>query len=357
MKLIGLIGGLLIMMAAAACDGKTDTNHGGAGNNGNKIEEEQKAVFAEGADISWVTQMESQGMKFFNPSGVETECTVLMKQIGFDAIRLRVWVNPDDNWCDKNDVLEKAMRVKNAGMKLMIDFHYSDSWADPSKQTPPAAWSGYNADQMAEAVKTHTKEVLQLLKDNGIDVHWIQIGNEVNQGMLWDKGKVNGNSVNSFVYFFNSGSKAAKEIYPQSKVILHISNGQDSALFTWFFDLMKMYNIRYDIIGMSLYPVYWENGAWKTDWQTNVTKCMNNIKSVSAKYGKPVILCEVGMPCSAPQMSKEALQHILTEARKTDSCQGVFYWEPQAPEGYNGGYGLGAFADGKPTIALEPFRN
>ena len=362
MKYLRFLTGLLMMTAVAACDdSKTDRDQNGTGNGGsdddNKTEVVDKVVFAKGADISWVTQMESQGMKFYNSAGAETECTVLMKETGFDAIRLRVWVNPSDGWCNKNDVLIKAGRARDAGMKLMIDFHYSDTWADPGHQTPPAAWAGYNADQMAEAVAGHTKEVLQLLKDNGIEVTWVQIGNEVNQGMLWDSGKVSDSSVNSFIDYFNSGSKAAKEVYPQSKVILHVSNGHDSGLFTWFFDLMKKHDADYDIIGMSLYPVWWENGAWRTDWQTNATKCMSNTRSISARYGKPVILCEVGMPCGTPQMSKEAMQYILTEAKKIEMCQGVFYWEPQAPDGYNGGYGLGSFANGKPTIALDPFRN
>lgn len=347
MKTRRFIGRLLMVLAAVACEGKHEEGPAG---------EIQKVVFAKGADISWVTQMESEGMTFFNSSGVKTDCFDLMKETGFDAIRLRVWVNPSDGWCDKNDVLAKAIRAQKSGMKLMIDFHYSDSWADPGKQTPPAAWSEYNADQMTEAVKSHTKEVLQLLKSNGIDVRWVQIGNEVNQGMLWDKGLVKGSSVNSFVRFFNSGSKAAKEIYPQSKVILHVSNGHDASLFTWFFDLMRKHGAEYDIIGMSLYPVWWEGNAWRTDWQTPAAKCISNMKAVYSKYGKPVILCEVGMPCSLPQMSKEALQYILTETQKTEACQGVFYWEPQAPDGYNGGYGLGAFKDGKPTTALDPFR-
>ena len=101
------------------------------------------AGFAKGADISWVTQMEADGQKFYNASGKEMECTALMKELGFNAVRLRVWVDPDGGWCGKDDVLEKARRAQALGMRIMIDFHYSDSWADPSKQVTPSAWASY----------------------------------------------------------------------------------------------------------------------------------------------------------------------------------------------------------------------
>ncbi len=113
----------------------------------------------------------------------------------------------------------------------------------------------------------------------------------------------------------------------------------------------------YDMIGMSLYPSWWENGGYTKDYMSRIDDCLNNIRTLSGKFKKPVMLCEIGMPCSEPQMSKEAIQYILDEARKIEDCHGVFYWEPEAPEGYNGGYGLGAFKDGRPTAALDPFRN
>ena len=316
-------------------------------------------IFAKGADISWVTKMESEGMKFYNAAGVEKDCFELMKSIGFDAIRLRVWVNPVDGWCNKTDVVNKAVRAKNLGMRVMIDFHYSDVWADPGQQNPPVSWKMYNADQMSAAVRSHTSDVLQALKDNEVKVEWVQVGNEVNQGMLLPSGLVNGSSTGNFIRYFNSGYDAVKRIYPDAKVILHISNGHDSGLFTWFFDLMSSGGTRYDVIGMSLYPVWWDNSTngWTSDWQTNSTKCINNMKSLIGRYGKPVMLCEVGMPCSQPAMSKSALQYILEQTKAIPQCLGVFYWEPEAPDGYNGGYGMGAFQNGKPTIALDPFAN
>ena len=101
-------------------------------------------VFAKGADISWLTEMESKGYTFSSPAGLPTECTALMKELGCNAVRYRVWVNPAAGWCNKDDVLLKAKRAQALGLAIMIDFHYSDSWADPGQQTIPAAWTSYD---------------------------------------------------------------------------------------------------------------------------------------------------------------------------------------------------------------------
>lgn len=316
----------------------------------------ERSHFAKGADISWVTQMEDQGMKFYDMNGNETECTALMKSLGMNAIRLRVWVNPQDGWCGKEDVLIKAKRAHALGMDLMVDFHYSDSWADPSQQVTPSAWASYNTTQLASAVEEHTKEVLSALKDNGIDVKWVQVGNEVNNGMLHPSANIsNPGKIVNFATFFNAGYNAAKEVFPSTIVILHRSNGHETAGFEWLLNVAKAQNIRYDMIGMSLYPTWWEGNGF-TDWRPTVEQCISNIRNFSATYGKPVMICEFGMPVNEPQMSKEALQYILDQTKKIKACHGVFYWEPQAPDKYNGGYDKGAFKNGKPTTALDPFK-
>ena len=135
------------------------------------------ADFTLGADISWATEMESRGHKLYNYKGEEREATALMKEMGLNAIRLRVWVDPAEhgNWCNKEDVLVKALRAKQLGMDIMIDFHYSDWWADPAKQNIPAAWAKHKYKQLLVDVANHTKEVLTMLKDNGITVKWVQV--------------------------------------------------------------------------------------------------------------------------------------------------------------------------------------
>lgn len=362
MKRSRLLAGMIAAIAMMACDGHHSTPDD---NKQDNEPETGKVVFAEGADISWATQMEKDGVRFYNAQGKETECTALMKEIGFDAVRLRVWVDPEEGWCGKEDVLVKAKRAQALGMRIMIDFHYSNSWADPGKQDIPAAWKDYDISQLTAAVGAHTDEVLKSLKDNDIDVEWVQIGNEVNNGMLWPHGKVQGNAAGQFISFINSGYSMVKANYPSAKVIIHVSNGHDSGLFSWFFNLMALGNARYDIIGMSLYPLWWENGGWN-DWKVNADKCLANIRSMNETYGKPVMLCEIGMPVSEPQMSAEAIRYILGQTRNIEDCHGVFYWEPQTdgvwkPSNYDalgwGPYNMGAFKNGRPTAALDPFKN
>lgn len=124
--------------------------------------------FAKGADVSWLTEMEGDGVNFYSASGKKQECLSLLRDLGVNSIRLRVWVNPDGGWCNKNDVVAKAWRAQQLGFRLMIDFHYSDTWADPAHQTVPAAWQGYTFEKMKQAVSSHTTEVLKALKDRGV---------------------------------------------------------------------------------------------------------------------------------------------------------------------------------------------
>jgi len=172
-------------------------------------------------------------------------------------------------------------------------------------------------------------------------------------------------SAANFARFFNAGAAAAKALYPDAYIILHRSNGHETSKFEWFLDTARALGVKYDMIGMSLYPTWWENGAF-VDWRTNTNLCISNIKSFSTKYGKPVMICEVGMPVSEPQMSKEALQYILDQTKAIDMCHGMFYWEPQVHSGWKpayydelgwGSYDKSAFADGRPTAALDPFKD
>lgn len=325
--------------------------------------------FANGADIGWLTEMEARNYKFYNASGAETECMALLKSIGVNSVRFRVWVNPSANYNGKADVLAKCKRAQALGLKIMIDFHYSDTWADPSKQIVPSAWQGYTAEQMAKAVSDHTKDVLQTLKNEKIDVEWVQVGNEVTPGMLMHtgtegnvkeisssvSGKVSGSSVGHFVEYFNAGREAVKAVYPDAKVILHIDNGWKLATLTWFYDLMKTNNLEYDVIGLSLYPSYWDSSIKAyPDWNTKTKQCVSNFSTLHSRYDKPVMLVEFGMPAAEPEKAKAALQYVLDGVKDFDWFGGVFYWEPESEKSRNN-YEYGAFAGGKPTAALEPF--
>ena len=367
MKIKNFLIAILATAMFAACEKNPygPTNHTPEPD---KPKPEQPAVttkgdYAKGADISWLTQMEADGQKFYTAAGKEMECTALMKELGFNAIRLRVWVDPEGGWCAKEDVLVKAKRAQELGMRIMIDFHYSDTWADPSNQKTPAAWAALPIYELASAVETHTKETLQLLKDNKVDVEWVQVGNETNSGMLHPLGKISDNADN-FAILADKGYDAVKSVYPEAKVIIHRSEGHKANECRWLFNHLKNSKVKYDIIGLSLYPTWWENNGW-CDWKPVVDDCLANIKSLTSTFGKPVMICEIGMPVWEPQMSKNAVQYILDETKKIEECHGVFYWEPQtdgvwkpasyAALGWNA-YDKGAFKNGKATIALDPFK-
>ncbi|MCR4825066.1 MAG: arabinogalactan endo-1,4-beta-galactosidase [Bacteroidales bacterium] len=310
-------------------------------------------TFVQGVDISWTTELESKGYRFYNAAGQERECLTLMKEIGADAVRLRVWVDPEDGWNGQEDVLEKAKRAQALGLGVQVDFHYSDSWADPAQQTVPAAWKGKDAAAMATAVKTHTQQVLQALKSAGVEVDWVQVGNEVTNGMLWDSGRVAGTSAGQFVKYFQAGREAVKAVYPQAQVILHLDNGWNLSTLNWFLTLMKGNGLEYDLLGLSLYPSYWENGAYP-DWKPRVQQFVSNLPTLYKAYGKPVMLVEFGMPASEPAKARAALEYLLGNTQDLEYFLGVFYWEPEA-EHDRCGYDYGAFSGGRPTEALAPF--
>lgn len=307
--------------------------------------------FIKGADISWVTEMESVGRKFYTKQGEEKDPFELMKLLGCNAIRLRVWVNPSDGWNNAYDVLNKALRAKKTGLKLLINFHYSDSWADPGKQTKPSSWNTSDVSVLQDSIQQHTKQVLQLLKSNDVVPEWIQIGNETNNGMLWPEGKASINMKN-FAQFFQAGCDAAKSIFPSAKIILHISNGFDNQLFRWLLDGVQAHGTKFDIIGMSLYPS-------PTQWQQYNQQCIDNISDLIARYQKEVMVVEVGMSWDEASNCFLFLSDLIQKLKQVPNQKGlgVFYWEPQSYFQWKG-YTLGAFDNsGKPTIAMDAFKD
>lgn len=337
---------VLAVMTLSSC-GQNESNSDGG--------QTTKPAFAKGADIGWYTEMEKKGYKFYTASGTEMDCPALMKSLGFNSLRFRVWVNPEDVWNGKEDVLKKCLRAKELGMKIMIDFHYSDTWADPGKQIVPKAWESYDLDAMAKAVADHTSDVLNTLKDNGVDVAWVQVGNEVTNGMLWEKGRVKGDNASGFAKLFKAGADKVKSIYPKASVILHIDNAWNMETLQWFYSLMANTGVKYDMIGLSLYPSYWndETNAFEP-WEEKVNQAIANIPQLIKTYNRDVMLVEFGMPAAEPQKGKEALETLWNGLKDVKRFKGIFYWEPESEPARNG-YALGAFNDGKPTIALSPF--
>lgn len=307
------------------------------------------ASFAKGADVSWVTEMEAAGRKFYNGAGAEQDLLLILKNLGMNTTRLRVWVNPAGGWNGKADVVAKALRAKAQGMRIMINFHYSDSWADPGKQTKPSAWTG-DVNALKTALAAHTTDVLNALKSAGVTPEWVQVGNETNDGLLWPEGKASANMA-AYAQLINAGYDAVKAVFPNAKVIVHLSNGWDNALFRWSFDGLKNNGGKWDVTGMSLYPS-------PAEWATKNTQCLNNMNDMVSRYGKEVMIVEVGMSWDQATASKAFITDLITKTKSVTGNKGlgVLYWEPQAYSSWQG-YTLGAFDNtGKPTIALDAFK-
>lgn len=309
--------------------------------------------FAKGADVSWLTQLEYNGTKFYNADGKSQECMALLRDLGMNSIRLRVWVNPEGGWCGKDDVVAKAWRAQQLGMRLMIDFHYSDSWADPGQQDVPAAWKDYNFEEMKQAIANHTIEVLTALKERNIDVEWVQVGNETTDGMLWNDADVSvtgriSKSMSNFAAYVTAGYNAVKTVYPDAKVIVHLDRGNKLSNYTRIFDGLKNNGGKWDVIGMSLYPDWITNQTWE-----EVTNdCLSNIQTLSTRYNCNVVIAEVGMVWNSDNAAP-FLKKVVDGCKAISTCEGVFYWEPESYNNYNG-YDKGAFDEsGKPTTALQ----
>ncbi|MEI2737749.1 MAG: glycosyl hydrolase 53 family protein [Chitinophagaceae bacterium] len=327
-----------------ACN-KSNSDDGGGG--GGPVT--PTVQFAKGADVSWLTQMESAGRIFYNSSGTAQECTQILKNLDMNSIRLRVWVDPVGGWNNTADVLAKALRAKALSMRIMIDFHYSDSWADPGQQNKPAAWVAQDFATLQTSVYNHTFNVLTTLKTNGIVPEWVQVGNETNDGMLWPTGKASLNMAN-FATLVNKGYDAVKAVDNTIKVIVHISNGHDNSLFRWIFDGLKNNGGKWDVIGMSLYPD-------PANWSTMNTQCLANMNDMVSRYDKPVMVCEVGMSWDQAAAANSFLSDLITKVKSVSGNKGlgVFYWEPQSYSNWQG-YTKGAFDNsGKPTAALNAF--
>lgn len=342
--------------------------------------------FAVGADIGWLTEMESKGQKWYNWKGEERECTALMKELGMNAVRLRVWVDPvkHGNWCNKEDVLVKALRAKRLGMDIMVDFHYSDWWADPTWQNIPESWQKLSYKKMKQALANHTIEVLTFLKQNGINPKWVQVGNETSNGMLWNvvtdpvtgwavkdangkntitktMGHIDQNP-EQYAGFIGAGYDAVKSVFPKAKVIVHLDNGFDNSLYNRNLDIVKAGGGKWDIIGMSLYPYYAVTTGMEPSAKRSIFDCMKNIRELSKKYDCDVMIVETGYEVDEQNpwkmaLGREQYSELLRRAQTETQgrCKGVFYWEPECRPSQ---YKLGAFTeDGHPTDIMRALLN
>lgn len=308
--------------------------------------QEVKAQFANGADIGWLSEMEDRGYIFKNNSGITKNCLNILKEKGINALRFRVWVNPSNKYCSKQDVAYMSQRADSMDFDIMIDFHLSDWWADPGKQNKPAAWENHTVEELNMDIYNHVYDVLDTLKSLDITPKWVQIGNEVGNGILWPEGSTS--NMSNFAGFIQSGYNAVKDIDTTIQVIVQLENGHKINRFREIFDGLKNNGTKWDIVGMSVYP-YWA----KLPWQEDNSLSLETMKDMIARYNTKVMVCEAGYLYSEPIEANHYLFDLI-EKTKSVGGLGVFYWEPQS---YNWGYQLGAWnpVSKAPTVAMDAF--
>ncbi|NYE61218.1 arabinogalactan endo-1,4-beta-galactosidase [Duganella sp. 1224] len=315
------------------------------------------APFVKGADVGWLAQMEASGYKFYNSQGREEDCLHILKDYGINTIRLRTWVDPSSDRASghnsKDETVAMAVRAQQMGMRIMLNFHYSDSWADPQQQRKPAAWAGHDFPQLLRDVHDYTYDVMLALKQAGVTPEWVQVGNETPTGMIYPEGHTD--NWPQLAQLINQGYAAIKAVSPTSKVVLHVDRGNDRQRFRNWFDQATAHGAKYDVIGMSYYP-YWLDG--RPDYTASIDDLGANLADMAARYGKEVMVVEVGGEDSRPQNTYDMLVAVQRKVRAVPDHKGlgVIYWEPQGARSWSH-YELSAWgADGRPTKALEAFR-
>ena len=313
--------------------------------------------FAKGADISWLPQMEATGYIFYNDSGVPEDCFKILKDHGINAIRLRTWVNPSDHktngHCSKAETIAMAVRAQKWGMRVMIDFHYSDSWADPAQQTKPAAWIGHSFPQLLTDVYDYTLDVMAGLKAAGVEPSWVQVGNEIPGGMLLPEGSTS--NWPQLAQLINKAYDAIKAVSPQSKVILHVDQGNNNGRFRYWFDNAQANGAKYDIIGLSYYP-YWLQG--NPDYSLSIDDLGRNLEDMVNRYKKEVMVVEVGGEDTKPQNTFDMLVAVQKKLKSVanQKGRGMFYWEPEGARSWSQ-YPLSSWGEnGRPSNALNAFK-
>ena len=305
-----------------------------------------------GADISHLPQLEAAGAKFYDHDATLPEDLLqILKRNGVNRIRLKVWNEPGkyaefpsdqsgpEGYNNPAHVVAMAKRAQAAGLQVMIDFHYSDWWADPGKQTMPVAWRNQDAAAVSEKLYAFTRDVMQQLKEAGVTPAEVQVGNEISNGMMWPLGRVP--EWDNLASFIKAGARAVKEVSPNSRVVLHLDAGGDNARCRRWFDAMLERGVTFDVIGLSFYPV----------WHGSLADLKQNMDDLSQRYAKPVIVVETAYPWTTENgdsqkniytstgsetfpMTVQGQQEFLRALWQTVKAvpqgrgEGVIYWEP-----------------------------
>lgn len=246
--------------------------------------------FVKGMDLSTLLELERCGAKYYD-NGEERDLLAIMKSYDVDTIRIRLWNDPwsetgESYGAGENDLktsLEIAKRVTAAGFGVLLNFHYSDFWADPGKQIKPKAWADYGVKELEQAVYDYTLESMQTFLDAGVNITMVQVGNELSNGLLWPEGKVP--NYDNIATFVNAGIRAVRKVDATIPVMIHLDNGGNNALYREWFDNFTKRGEDFEIIGLSYYPF----------WHGSLQMLNDNMNDIAERYGKDLVIAEVSM--------------------------------------------------------------
>jgi len=292
------------------------------------------AEYAIGADLSFLKQAEERGA-VFKDNGQAKPGLQVFKDHGYNWIRLRLFHTPTQLPNNLQYTIELAKAAKQLGFRFLLNYHYSDTWADPGKQFIPKAWEGMSHKQLAEAVFAYTRDTITAFREAGVLPDMVQIGNEVINGMLWPDGRLPANWDN-FVELVRAGIagvEAGRGAQTRPRIMVHIDRGGDQPRTKSFFDRLHSYGLNYDVIGQSYYP-------W---WHGSLNDLRENLLFMASEYKRDIMLVEVaynwrpgeylkrpGPFPESPQGQKEFLEEVnrIVQATPGGLGKGVFWWEP-----------------------------
>lgn len=246
--------------------------------------------FIKGMDLSTLIELEQCGAKYYD-NGKEEDLLSIFKKYDVDTIRIRLWNDPyspegEPYGAGTNDLatsIEIGKRVTKAGFGVLLNFHYSDFWADPGKQIKPKAWADYNVEQLERAVYDFTLESLRAFQEAGVNITMIQVGNELSNGLLWPEGKVP--NYDNIARFVSAGIRAVRALDEEVPIMLHLDNGGNNALYREWFDNYVQRGEDFQIIGLSYYPF----------WHGSLQALEDNMNDIAVRYHKDLVVAEVSM--------------------------------------------------------------
>ncbi len=271
-----------------------------------------------GADVSWLQSQEDRGM-VFSDGGEKKDALQILADNKFNWIRLRLFVDPKaengyskQGYCDLEHTIVMAKRVKAVGMKFLLDFHYSDTWADPGKQFTPSGWKNLSDAELESKIYEYTNDVIKRFIAEGVKPDMVQTGNEIHNGMLWPQGKM-GKSTDTFCNLLRRAIAGVRDADPGIKIMVHIAKGGQKESSISFFDMIKKHGIEFDVIGQSYYP---EHHGTLEDLKSNLT-------DLADRYKKPIIVVEY-------QYYRKEVNEIV-RGLPNENGWGTFIWEATSP--------------------------